>query len=340
MPILFVTWRIVPTVKCSAIFESQKAQVMVRKPIRTEVLRPTESAGFTLIEMLVVLGLVVMLASFLLPAIQQSREVARRTMCANNLMQIGLALNNYAMAHDVLPPGTQNEKGPIQSREGGGYHMSWIAQILPFLELQNVYHHIDFHSSAYDPTNAIARQHQISGLICPSSRNMTPTNCITTYCGIHNDFETPIDVDQNGVLFLNSSVGHDQIPDGYSNTIFVAEAQNETFVGLGWITGTKDSLRNAVVWTNPAEANQAPVFRAHFFDPTRVDFKQQISEMRKGTEYGVAGQETVGGISSYHAGGANVVIGDGSVRFISGMINPFTLRNLAHRADGELPKEF
>ena len=124
--------------------------------------------GFTLIELLVVIAIIAVLIALLLPAVQQAREAARRTQCKNNVMQIGLALHNYMMAFEVLPPGTQNSTGPIQSKEGGGYHMSWITQILPYLEQQNVYSHIDFNRSVYDPANAPPRQQRIATFICPS----------------------------------------------------------------------------------------------------------------------------------------------------------------------------
>src|SRR5262249_55096186 len=94
-------------------------------------------AGFTLIELLVVIAIIAVLIALLLPAVQQAREAARRTQCKNNLMQINIALTNYMMAHNVLPSGTVNDVGPILSKEGAGYHMGWLAQILPYIEQHN-----------------------------------------------------------------------------------------------------------------------------------------------------------------------------------------------------------
>ena len=66
---------------------------------------PRRSAGFTLIELLVVIAIIAVLIALLLPAVQAAREAARRAQCVNNLMQIGVALQNYESAYEVLPPG-------------------------------------------------------------------------------------------------------------------------------------------------------------------------------------------------------------------------------------------
>jgi prepilin-type N-terminal cleavage/methylation domain-containing protein/prepilin-type processing-associated H-X9-DG protein len=313
--------------------------------------------GFTLIELLVVIAIIAVLIALLLPVVQQAREAARRTQCKNNVMQIGLALHNYMMAFEVLPPGTQNPTGPIQSKEAGGYHMSWITQILPYLEQQNVYSHIDFNRSVYDPANAPARQQRIATFICPSDpgNGNNPVAAVTSYSGVHNDFETPIDVNQNGVLFLNSSVRYEQIRDGSSNTIFLMEYQLATGSDLGWMSGTRASLRNAVI---AVPNSVAPISDAEDQDPTGAgasdavpvsftyrlhastvrnfnagNLRQELADLESGREF-------VGGPSSFHSGGGHFLMGDGSVRFISQNIDPLTFRHLANRADGEMLKDF
>lgn len=294
--------------------------------------------GFTLIELLVVIAIIAVLIALLLPAVQQAREAARRTQCKNNLSQIGLALHNYMMTHQTLPPGTQNPTGPITSVEGGGHHMGWITQILPFLDQTAAASKIDFNQSVYAEQNRRVRIHVIPSLVCPSDwgpsrgeKEVAKAN----YCGIHNDYETQIDVKQNGVLFLNSSVRTMQIPDGLSNTLFVAETRfgTQSKSDLGWMSGTSATLRNPVIWTNRSTPEAAATYQMHAA-PER--FASGMPNSQNATEP----PEFVGGFSSWHVGGYHVMVGDGSVRFISTNINAEVLRNLCHKSDGELIEEF
>lgn len=297
-------------------------------------------AGFTLLEILTVLIIILILASLLLPAVQQAREAARRMKCQNHLMQMGVALNNYMMAHEVLPPGTTDSTGPIVSQELGGYHMSWMTQILPFLELQNLYEHIDFTMSAYDPVNLPARQCPVSIFICPSQpwaggpgNPGFPTN----YCGIHNDVEMPIDMDQNGVLFLNSSIGFDDIRDGCSNTLYVVETKAGLSARLGWMSGTRATLRNAVVATQmerkqAADGSETVVlggFQHHDLVYGNNTDQREAAILTRDRDY-------VGGPGSFHAGAFHVLMGDGAVKLIASTIDANTFRMMANRADGEL----
>jgi type II secretory pathway pseudopilin PulG len=122
-----------------------------------------------LIELLVVIAIIAVLIALLLPAVQQAREAARRTQCKNNLMQIGLGLQNYVMAHEVLPPGVSNPTGPIRSVEDvDQYHMGWIVQVLPYLDQGNIFNHVDFTKSVYGPENAAPRSKKLSVLTCSS----------------------------------------------------------------------------------------------------------------------------------------------------------------------------
>lgn len=299
-------------------------------------------AAFTLIELLVVIAIIAILIALLLPAVQQAREAARRTQCRNNLMQLGIALHNYEMAFEMLPPGVVNPTGPIQSQPDG-YHMSWIVQILPYLEQQNAFKKIDFNESVYSPANQPVRKHILPGLICPSAP--LPGNTINhngaeyavnTYAGINNDVETTIDVERNGVFFLNSSVRYDDITDGSSNTMYVAEYICEQTPGynLGWMSGTRGTLRNVVIdsvdRTNPDNADLPPNYQLH---NGGVIPRFNLNTTLPDPDY-------VGGIGSYHVGGWHLLLGDGSMRFISQNVRSDVLRNLANRHDGELLDQF
>ncbi|MEZ6051752.1 MAG: DUF1559 domain-containing protein [Planctomycetaceae bacterium] len=251
--------------------------------------RPSKS-GFTLIELLVVIAIIAILIALLLPAIQQSREVARRTQCKNNLAQLSLALHNYAMAHQVLPPGCVNPTGPIRTEEKG-YHYSWIVQILPYIEENNAYHKFDFAVSVYDEKHLDVLLHVIPLLQCPSS----PTGGGTSYVGCHHDTEAPIDVDNNGVLFLNSSIAYRDVTDGRSHTIFLGEASDLGV--LGWASGTAATLRNAGGGINGNTFLQnLPGNSPHWMQDAAID-EEPAEELTE------AYLLEVGGFSSPHSGG-------------------------------------
>ncbi|WP_010585843.1 DUF1559 family PulG-like putative transporter [Schlesneria paludicola] len=299
-------------------------------------------SGFSLIELMAVITIVSVLFALLLPAIQQSREAARRTQCKNNLMQLGIALQNYAMAFEVLPPGTQNISGPIQSTEGGGYHMGWLTQILPYIDQQNAFNQIDFKLSVYDKGNLSTRLRPIAAFVCPSSfisRGALgyPT---TNYCGIHNDFETLIDVNQNGLLFLNSSISYEQIVDGSSYTAMLVEVVPNATTDLGWMSGTRSTLRTltlAVIKTSKSPNGNPAGGNNHVVEYEKHP-RPQLQGQGDPTMTGSTTSNSAGGPGSYHTGGLQMLMGDGAVRFISDNIDAQTLRCLGHRADGELLK--
>jgi len=315
---------------------------------------PRRRRGFTLIELLVVIAIIAVLVALLLPAVQQAREAARRTQCKNNLMQIGIALHNYEMRHECLPPGSIDPNRPIRN-EGKGYHVGWIVQVLPDLDNSNIFQRFNFSVGVYDLANSGPRGVKISGLNCPSnSGTFGQALGTTTYAGCHHDSEAPIDIDNNGVLFLNSRIRYRDIRDGSSNTIFVGEHADVD--PLGWASGTRATLRNtssiggAVAGLRPATPagvgmavppgqaapgqvppGQVPPGQV---PPGQVPPGQAPAAAAKDPD---AALLEVGGFGSTHAGGAQFVLGDGSVRFINQSINPTTFKNLGNRADGELP---
>lgn len=94
--------------------------------------RPRRSA-FTLVELLVVIAIIGILVGLLLPAVNSAREAGRRTDCANNLKQIGLALNGFHKAQGAFPIGAAMESGGM-----------WSAFILPYMDMDNLYSKLSF----------------------------------------------------------------------------------------------------------------------------------------------------------------------------------------------------
>ena len=150
--------------------------------------------GFTLVELLVVIGIVAVLVGLLLPAVQAAREAARRTECTNHLKQIGLAMNNYVGAWGALPP-VCVDPSRIGTTAIPQPHQNWSqhARLLPYLERAVLYNSINWTFGARwsdgdkvyvdhnPPDNAGGGSDSIpqmtvlvatiSGFLCPSDRN-------------------------------------------------------------------------------------------------------------------------------------------------------------------------
>ena len=203
---------------------------------------PASRRGFTLVELLVVIAIIGVLVALLLPAVQASREAARRSSCVNNVRQLIIALHDYEHAKEHFPAGSTNLTGPIKNLPQGD-HMSWIARILPDLGEPARFRQIDFTVGAYHKLNNPMRQTMIRTLYCPSWPGADgPISC---YAGVHNDKEAPIDADNNGILFLNSKITIDDLRDGSAYTLFVGEKVTDVNTDLGWMSGTPATLRNA-----------------------------------------------------------------------------------------------
>jgi len=283
---------------------------------------PRGPRGFTLVELLVVIAIIGVLISLLLPAVQAAREAARRTSCLNNVTQLSLALHNFEFHFESLPPGVTNADGPIRN-EPKGTHVSWIVKILPYLEQQALAKNFDQAAGAYADANAQVRAAQIAPLQCPSSpvpyTNEAATVARSAYAGCHHDAEAPIDKDNHGLLFLNSKVHYSDIYDGTTMTILLSEALTSRD-GLGWVSGTRATLRNTSVIESGGPYLPQPT-------STAADSEK-------------SGSLFIGGFGSYHPGGVNIGLADGSTRFISQNTDTQLLRQLGNRADGEIMKPF
>jgi prepilin-type N-terminal cleavage/methylation domain-containing protein/prepilin-type processing-associated H-X9-DG protein len=287
---------------------------------------PGERRGFTLIELLVVIAIISVLIALLLPAVQSAREAARRAQCVNNLMQLGLALQSYESAHEVLPPGVVSQTGPVLDQPKG-YGYGWLTQILPYCEMKNVYNHFNMKLGLYEPDNSTTRTNLVRGFLCPSDGGPTRDKnriAMTSYVGIHHDVEAPIAADNHGVLFLNSAIRYEDVTDGASLTFFVGEKLNDG-LDLGWASGTRASLRNTGAVPNRTPFGSAATGAA------------RASAADDDAEAATAGTPSfVGGFASRHPGGSNFAFGDGSVRFIKSSVSATVYQHLGNRADGEV----
>jgi prepilin-type N-terminal cleavage/methylation domain-containing protein len=307
----------------------------------------TSRRAFTLVELLVVIAIIGVLVALLLPAVQAAREAARRSQCGSNLSQLILAVNQYEMAHGVLPPGTIEAKGPIASVPTG-YHHNWIIQTLPYFEEQNAWKAIDKTVGVYHPKNSTVAASQIRILLCPSDKNWSSNS--SSYAGVHDDREKPIDAKDNGVFFLNSHVRYDDVTDGSSHTIYLTEKLFEAG-DLGWMSGTRATLRNAgspINW-NLTSPNLAPPPPLDETAPAAEEATPN-ADARAATPaapppppakpVGPGSPFYVGGFGSRHHGGVQCALGDGAVRFLSVSMAPAALAQLANRSDGQLQPSF
>jgi prepilin-type N-terminal cleavage/methylation domain-containing protein len=271
-------------------------------------MRVPVARGFTLVELLVVIAIIGVFVAMMIPAVQASRETARRHQCESNLSRLVLALHAYENSFEKLPAGVVNPDGPIRS-EPVGLHQGWLIQMLPYLDEQNAFRLIDFSKSVYDPANAAVRGHWPHVYICPSE--VDDVQGASNYAGCQNDAEAPIAEDNHGVLFLNSQVRREDISDGLGYTLFAAEKIADTD-DLGWMSGTRATLRN----TGRLPNSSVPLPTPPAPEGLPLTF--------------------VGGFASHHPGGLNAARGDGSVQFVSNEIDADLWRRLGDRSDGQL----
>ncbi|MFZ1936617.1 MAG: DUF1559 domain-containing protein [Thermoguttaceae bacterium] len=267
--------------------------------------------AFTLVELLVVITIMGILMALMLPAVMAAREAARRMTCLNNLFQIGVALNSYQSAHDVLPPGSTDKVGPVHNTPQG-YKMSWTVHILPYLDENVVYEHIDLAVGAYDAKNAVARAIKLSVFTCPSADPVLGDQPpVSNYVGCQNDVEAPNNTDNHGVLFLNSHISRNDVTDGLSHTIYVGEKITEP-TDLSWMSGTRATLRNT---GSPPQWGPSD---------SRLPNPAAKNDL------------WMGGFSSDHFQICNYLFGDGRTTSLSNSIDMKLLQKLGNRADGKL----
>ncbi len=198
--------------------------------------------GFTLIELLTVIAIVSLLVQLLIPAVLASREGARRTQCANNLRQIGLATQQFHDSHGKYPPGRWRSSSP-----------TWFVLLLPYLEAQDAHDLWSLDAKYYDAVNEQARQVAIPLWKCPSQKSRPAEfnaedredaqGAVGDYAGNYGSFFSYFfDPTANGIITTSSMWEKSQGPaskwlrkpwdsdirmamvtDGTSNTILAGE---------------------------------------------------------------------------------------------------------------------
>lgn len=337
----------------------------------------TRRRGFTLIELLVVIAIIAILIALLLPAVQQAREAARRTQCKNHFKQLGLAIYNYESTFSRLPAGrmslgfcTAGNNGTTSRPDLQSKNFQGMTLLLPFLEQTALYGRLNFSAGAgnYITTGnpapvgldavtsghaALASQ-SIPMLLCPSDSGIpvldnpglhyAPDGVAPgmSYAKVCYDFLMPnlslrdfnhhrtLAVESRYMFGENSYAKLADVRDGLSNTFAMAEKTLETFNGRtgGWLFAqwVDVGLDPVGAWNLTFPRTGINVWNYNN-NPSVLNNKVG----RRASWYTVA---------SLHTGGAQFLMGDGSVRFVSENIDLNTLTFLCRAADGQVIGEF
>jgi prepilin-type processing-associated H-X9-DG protein len=294
--------------------------------------------------LLVVIAIIGILIALLLPAVQAAREAARRSSCTNNIKQLGLAVHNYHDTFGGMPSGTLSVNKVTYTSttwcSSGSTSQSrapWTVLILPFIEKKNQHDQFDFGSQFTSTSNvpgAAANNAQFqtnnASYQCPSDPSSSGTNNNGCYFGVQGGgpasaASCSTSTGQrvffiNGVLYHNSDTRFASLTDGTSNIFLIGETKYCLTIGgrpdgfhSGWAGTTKldtwgmvGSLAAAVLQINsyPKDGSTADTLNWQ----TRL-------------------------FGSFHPGGCQFGMADGSVHFVSETIDLNIYQELAVRND-------
>ncbi len=311
--------------------------------------------GFTLIELLVVIAIIAVLIALLLPAVQSAREAARRASCVNNLKQMGLALHNFEQTYKSFPAestGSFYDVPPSAPRHG------WPSRILPFLEQNAIAASLNFQVHWYDMGNTTAANAVLGVFNCPSAIPVKPgyeytlygriSNPRQSYPGANWDYGNSNSIsallqatlgvssaagvitaspDPNAVNFENGTQLN-QITDGLSNTIMLIEDSSRPWLWQGrrFVPPTPPtaSPKNSVTGGVWASNLKAVVIDGATYDGSLIPGPCGVNCSNNNE------------IFSFHPGGANVAMADGSVRFLKDRVPIRIIAALVTRQGAEI----
>ena len=316
---------------------------------RISLRRSRVRAGFTLIELLVVIAIIAVLIALLLPAVQSAREAARRIQCTNNLKQIGLACHNYHEAR---------ARCPAADMVFNVTELSALSMLLPMMEQTNAYNSINFNFSYDDPNNTTAMHTVVSGFVCPSDQsNPLPalggqTNYMADM-GSGIVWQAPVGPNvglpiPNGVFHGDSATRFASITDGLSQHRVVPAS-------ACWPTATtpgqpgRRRLLPASVADDPGRGVPDVPGRRHHQPSEPVPAVHGGPLARRAAHLPCTSRPPNGRScgffvalrasmppSSLHPGGVNLLLADGSVRFVKRHREFPTWRALGTISGGEV----
>lgn len=303
--------------------------------------------AFTLIELLVVIAIIAILIGLLVPAVQKVREAADRIKCGNNLKQLGLAMHTYHDGFRRFPPGANNY---LDGYAPDNYdRRSWFAYITPYIEqeaLSTLYkNRMNNRTGSYSYHPFPENQTVIPMMMCPSDpanpkliTGGTSYSSTTNQQGFHSNYvmcAASGDFDQNktggvqnqtaGIIYAFSKVRLGDIKDGSSNTILASELILVPDVTGDDIRGRIHNAMHGGTWFSTR-------FPPNTTQPDRHNYCQNQNPMAPCTPTGT--QVTISA-RSYHSGGVNSVMADGSTRFIINDVDATIWTGLGSRAGGE-----